>query len=143
MPAYQATAGRRAVDKYRFGIEEEYFLVNRTSGAPIGEFPKAFMASAKKRLGNKLTTEILQSQIEVATPPLANSEDAIAELSRYRSVLSDVGRAHRVGILAAGTHPLALPQQPRGTTKRRCTKGNSDLCMGGRGNTIHRGEVHV
>jgi len=131
------------MDKYRFGIEEEYFLVNRTSGAPTGEFPKAFMASAKKRLGNKLTTEILQSQIEVATPPLANSEDAIAELSRYRSVLSDVGRAHRVGILAAGAHPLALPQQQRMTRKRRYTRGISDLGMVGLGNPISGLHVHV
>ncbi|SCB50552.1 carboxylate-amine ligase [Bradyrhizobium shewense] len=62
--------------RYRFGIEEEYFLVNRQSAAPRSELPKAYMTAAQKRLGERLTTEILQSQIEVATPPLTNSADA-------------------------------------------------------------------
>jgi carboxylate-amine ligase len=129
--------------RYRFGIEEEYFLVNRQSAAPRSELPKAFMAAAQKRLGNNLTTEILQSQIEVATPPLASSAEARAELSRYRSVLSEVGKEHGVGILAAGTHPLALPQQQRMTRKRRYTKVISDLGMVGLGNPISGLHVHV
>jgi glutamate---cysteine ligase / carboxylate-amine ligase len=129
--------------KYRFGMEEEYFLVNRKSAAPRSELPQAFMAAAKKRLGHNLTTEILQSQIEVATPPMANSAEAIAELTRYRSVLSEVGRGHGVGILAAGTHPLALPQQQRMTRKRRYSKVISDLGMVGLGNPISGLHVHV
>jgi carboxylate-amine ligase len=129
--------------RYRFGIEEEYFLVNRQSAAPRSELPKAFMAAAQKRLGSNLTTEILQSQIEVATPPLASSAEARAELSRYRSVLSEVGKEHGVGILAAGTHPLALPQQQRMTRKRRYSKVISDLGMVGLGNPISGLHVHV
>src|SRR4051794_7000630 len=101
--------------RYRFGIEEEYFLVNRQSAAPKSELPKSYMAAAQKRLGERLTTEILQSQIEVATPPLATSADAIAELAHYRAVLAEVGKEHGVGIVAAGTHPLAQPQQQRMT----------------------------
>jgi carboxylate-amine ligase len=128
---------------YRFGIEEEYFLVDRQSAAPRSELPKAFMAAAQKRIGNNLTTEILQSQIEVATPPLASSADAAAELSRYRSLLSAVGKEHGIGILAAGTHPLALPQQQRMTRKRRYTKVISDLGMVGLGNPISGLHVHV
>ena len=128
---------------YRFGIEEEYFLVDRQSAAPRSELPKAFMAAAQKRIGNNLTTEILQSQIEVATPPLANSAEAAAELSRYRSLLSAVGKEHGIGILAAGTHPLALPQQQRMTRKRRYTKVISDLGMVGLGNPISGLHVHV
>jgi glutamate---cysteine ligase / carboxylate-amine ligase len=129
--------------KYRFGIEEEYFLVNRQSAAPRKELPKAFMAAAQKRLGTNLTTEILQSQIEVATPPMASSAEATSELLRYRSILSEVGRGHGVGILAAGTHPLALPQQQRMTRKRRYTKVISDLGMVGLGNPISGLHVHV
>jgi len=129
--------------RYRFGIEEEYFLVNRQSAAPRSELPKAFMAAAQKRLGSNLTTEILQSQIEVATPPLASSAEARAELSRYRSVLSVVAESHNNEILADGTHPLALPQQQRMTRKRRYSKVISDLGMVGLGNPISGLHVHV
>src|SRR3954462_10090451 len=122
MPRSQTRLRRLIMHSYRFGIEEEYFLVDRQSAAPRSELPKAFMAAAQKRIGNNLTTEILQSQIEVATTPLASSADAAAELSRYRSLLSAVGKEHGIGILAAGTHPLALPQQQRMTRKRRYTK---------------------
>src|SRR5215204_6460989 len=143
MPRSQRRLRRPAMHRYRFGIEEEYFLVNRQSAAPRSELPKAFMAAAQKRLGSNLTTEILQSQIEVATPPLASSAEARAELSRYRSVLSEVGKEHGVGILAAGTHPLALPQQQRMTRKRRYSKVISDLGMVGLGNPISGLHVHV
>src|SRR5215217_4293814 len=143
MPRSQRRLRRPAMHRYRFGIEEEYFLVNRQSAAPRSELPKAFMTAAQKPLGKILTTEILQSQIEVATPPLANSAEAAAELSRYRSVLSEVGKAHGVGILAAGTHPLALPQQQRMTRKRRYSKVISDLGMVGLGNPISGLHVHV
>ncbi|GGI33960.1 carboxylate-amine ligase [Bradyrhizobium guangdongense] len=129
--------------RYRFGIEEEYFLVNRQSAAPRSELPKPYMAAAQKRLGERLTTEILQSQIEVATPPLANSADAIAELTRYRAALAEVGKNHGVGILAAGTHPLAQPQQQRMTRKRRYSKVINDLGMVGLGNPISGLHVHV
>ncbi|MGY4513322.1 YbdK family carboxylate-amine ligase [Bradyrhizobium sp. USDA 3650] len=128
---------------YRFGIEEEYFLVNRQSAAPKSELPKSYMAAAQKRLGERLTTEILQSQIEVATPPLATSADAIAELAHYRAVLAEVGKEHGVGIVAAGTHPLAQPQQQRMTRKRRYSKVINDLGMVGLGNPISGLHVHV
>src|SRR3954454_3048491 len=129
--------------RYRFGIEEEYFLVNRQSAAPKSELPKPYMAAAQKRLGERLTTEILQSQIEVATPPLATSADAVTELAHYRAVLAEVGKEHGVGIVAAGTHPLAQPQQQRMTRKRRYSKVISYLGMVGLGNPISGLHVHV
>jgi glutamate---cysteine ligase / carboxylate-amine ligase len=128
---------------YRFGIEEEYFLVNRTSGAARCELPKHYMTAAQKRLGNCLTTELLQSQIEVATPPLSTSGDAIAELSRYRSVLAELGKERGIGIIAAGTHPLAQPLEQQMTRKRRYSKVISDLGMVGLGNPISGLHVHV
>jgi len=128
---------------FRFGIEEEYFLVNRQTGTLKCELPKAFMAAAQRKLGKQLTTELLQSQIEVATPPLQRSEDAHAALSGYRSVLTEVGKDHGIGILAAGTHPQAQPHQQRMTKKRRYSKVISDLGMVGLGNPISGLHVHV
>jgi glutamate---cysteine ligase / carboxylate-amine ligase len=128
---------------FRFGIEEEYFLVNRQTGTLKCELPKGYMAAAQRRLGKQLTTELLQSQIEVVTPPLERPEDALTALSGYRSVLAEVGKDHGIGIIAAGTHPQAKPFQQRMTKKRRYAKVIDDLGMVGLGNPISGLHVHV
>src|SRR4051794_34537923 len=104
---------------YTFGIEEEYFVVSRKSGNIKTELPAAFMKQAGRKLGAHLMQEILQSQIEVATRPMLDPADAAAELRAFRTTLADIGQEHGVGILAAGTHPLAMPHQQKMTRKRR------------------------
>lgn len=129
--------------RFSFGIEEEYFLVNRQTGALKCELPQAYMAAAQRKLGAQLTTELLQSQIEVVTPPLERSEDAFSALAGYRAVLIEVGKDHGIGILAAGTHPQAQPHQQRMTKKRRYSKVINDLGMVGLGNPVSGLHVHV
>jgi glutamate---cysteine ligase / carboxylate-amine ligase len=127
----------------RFGIEEEYFVVNRGSGALRCELPDKFMAAAQKRLGDRVMYEILQSQIEVATPPLQSAEEAIQQLRHYRSTLAEVGAELGVGILAAGTHPLGYPEQQRMTKKRRYSRVIHELGMVGLGSPMCGLHVHV
>ncbi len=129
--------------KYRFGIEEEYFLVNRRNARLRCELPQAFMRAAKRKLGARLMTELLQSQVEVATPPMETPADARGELLAFRTVLSEIGRQHGVGIVAAGTHPLADPRRQRITRKRRYSKVIEDLGMIGLGNALCGLHVHV
>jgi glutamate---cysteine ligase / carboxylate-amine ligase len=128
---------------FRFGIEEEYFVVSRSTSALRCELPAKFMASAQKRLGDRVMYEILQSQIEVATTPLTDPADARRELQHYRSVLAEVGAAHGVGILAAGTHPFGYPEQQRMTRKRRYSKVIQELGMVGLGSPMCGLHVHV
>src|SRR3569833_3199282 len=104
---------------YRFGIEEEYFLVNRRSGRIRCELSQSFMKAAKRKIGDQLMTEMLQSQVEVATKPMNSPSDARQELLTFRGKLAEAGRQHGIGIVAAGTHPLAFPHQQRMTRKRR------------------------
>ena len=47
---------------YRFGIEEEYFVVNRKTGALRSEMPREFLNAAQKQLGPHLMKELLQSK---------------------------------------------------------------------------------
>ncbi|MEA2975817.1 MAG: glutamate---cysteine ligase / carboxylate-amine ligase [Alphaproteobacteria bacterium] len=128
--------------KYRFGMEEEYFVVNRRTAA-VRELPAAFMKAASKKIGEQLMPELLQSQIEVATVPMQTPDDAREELQRFRAMLADTGREFGVGIIAAGTHPLALPHKQRITRKRRYSKVVSDLGMLGTGNALCGLHVHV
>ena len=129
--------------EFRFGIEEEYFVVDRRTASIKCELPAAFMKAAGKKLGRQLMTEILQSQIEVATPPMRRPQDARDELLRFRTTLAEVGAQHGLGIVAAGTHPLAIPNQQRMTKKRRYSKLVQDLGMVGLGNPLCGLHVHV
>jgi carboxylate-amine ligase len=128
---------------FRFGMEEEYFVVDRRTAGVKCELPAAFMAAARRKIGHQLMTEILQSQVEVATAPATSARDARAELQWFRSTLAEVGREHGVGIVAAGTHPLAYPQQQRMTKKRRYKKVIDDLGMVGLGSPLCGLHVHV
>jgi glutamate---cysteine ligase / carboxylate-amine ligase len=128
---------------YSFGIEEEYFIVSRKSGNIKAELPAAFMKQAGKKLGEQLMHEILQSQVEVATRPAVDAEDAANELRTFRTTLAEVGQQHGIGIIAAGTHPLAMPHQQKMTRKRRYKKVIDDLGMVGLGNALCGLHVHV
>ena len=129
--------------EYSFGIEEEYFLVDQRTGGVKTKLSRAFMTAARARLGGQLMAELLQSQIEVATKPLGCPAAAREQLKLFRKVLAEAGREHRIGILAAGTHPLARPQQHRTTRKRRYTKVIDELGMVGLSNAICGLHVHV
>jgi len=128
---------------YSFGIEEEYFVVDRRTGGIRSELSKGFMASAGRSLGSHLMTELLQSQIEVATRPLESAAAARDELMRFRRTLADAGREHGVGIVAAGTHPLARPHQNRTTSARRYTEVIDQLGWVGLGSALCGLHVHV
>jgi glutamate---cysteine ligase / carboxylate-amine ligase len=128
---------------YTFGIEEEYFLISRKTGNIKTELPAAFMKHAGKKLGAQFMHEILQSQVEVATKPALAPADAAEQLRAFRTTLSDIGQEHGIGILAAGTHPLAMPHQQKMTRKRRYKKVIDDLGMVGLGNALCGLHVHV
>jgi carboxylate-amine ligase len=132
-----------AAKSYAFGIEEEYFVVDRRSGGLKAQLSKSFMKAAGKELGDRLTHEMLQCQIEIATRPLASPDRARDELKWCRRTLAEAGRARGIAIVAASTHPLARPLEQQATRKRRYTKIINDLGMVGLNNALCGLHVHV
>ena len=93
--------------RYRFGIEEEYFLADAASrGTPSSAATKAFHVAANDRLPGS-GREVLQSQVEVSTPPGIDFAEAHDRLAFLRSGLADIGREHGLLVFASGTHPVA------------------------------------
>jgi carboxylate-amine ligase len=117
--------GSYSMHDFRFGMEEEYFVVDRRTGSIKSNLPQEFMRGAKKKLGPNLMYELLQSQIEVATDPMTVPGDARAQLRHFRATLAELGQTCNVGIVAAGSHPLALPHEQRVTRKKRYALGLS------------------
>ena len=97
---------------YRFGIEEEFFLADADSRAtPAADAARAFHEAAGDRLAG-IGREVLQSQVEISTPPGIDLADARERLALLRSQLSAIGGEHGLLVFASGTHPLACwPEQ--------------------------------
>jgi carboxylate-amine ligase len=72
---------------YTLGMEEEYFLFDAKTRHAVRRANRTFLSQAQKRLGDHVMTEMLQLQIEVATPPCANMSEARAHLTHYRRTL--------------------------------------------------------
>lgn len=91
--------------RYRFGIEEEFFLADASTRGtsrrtqPFHDAVRARVATAER--------ELLAAQVEVATAPTDSPSSARAQLLELRAGLVETGREHGLLILASGTQPLA------------------------------------
>ncbi len=105
-----------------FGLEEEFFLVDlRTRRAP-GRVPKSFVNTCRRRLGDRVTFELKQSQVEIVSPILHSAEEASAVMSGLRAQVGEIANAMGLGIIGAGTHPLAHWHLQRHTEKPRYSR---------------------
>jgi carboxylate-amine ligase len=109
----------------------------------VRRIDKKFLTSIQKNLGDRVMTEMLQSQIEVATPPCATMQEARVHLARYRRALAETAAAHKLGLAAMGTFPLAFWPEQEVTPKERYRPIMDDLQMIGYRNMLCGMHVHV
>jgi carboxylate-amine ligase len=128
---------------YSIGVEEEFFVFDAKTRLAAQELDKAFLAKAQGELHDRVVTEMLQSQIEVVTPVCETVAEARGHLRRYRRVLAEAARAHRAGIAAIGTFPLAFWPDQKVTDKARYDAIMDDLQMIGQRNMLCGMHVHV
>lgn len=128
---------------YSFGIEEEYFLVDRETMAVARKMPDGFFAAAKATLGDQVTGEFLQSQIEIVTAPQTDMTAAVGDLRDLRRTLGAIAKSHGLAIMAAGTHPTAVWERSRQSVGERYDSVMDDLQMIGRRNMLCGMHVHV
>jgi glutamate---cysteine ligase / carboxylate-amine ligase len=128
---------------FKFGIEEEYFLVDaETKGVAITP-PDAFLMAAKKEIGPQIKGEMLQSQIECTTAPHVDIARARAELKHLRHALAAVAAKYGLAVLASGTHPTAVWECAQQTSTKRYDAVMHDLQMIGQRNMLCGTHVHV
>jgi carboxylate-amine ligase len=127
---------------FRFGIEEELFLADaHTRGTP-GRSLTAFHESVRHQLP-KAERELLQSQIEIASPPSKSFAEAHSVLADLRKKLAGIAQDHNLLLLASGTHPLAMWGQQKNTEKQRYETITEEMQMIGRRNMVCGMHVHV
>ena len=128
---------------YTIGIEEEYFVFEAKSRRAVRRRDPKFLALASAALGDRVMTEMLQSQIEVATPPCATFAEAHAHLAHYRRSLGKAAAERGLGLAAMGTFPLAFWPEQQVTKKQRYDAIIDDLQMIGYRNMLCGMHVHV
>ena len=128
---------------YSIGIEEEYFVFDARTRRVLNRSNKKFLAGARKRLGAYVKPELLQSQIEVLSPPCGSIEELREHLAHCRLALAEEAGKQGLGIAALGTFPLAYWPEQISTRKARYSAIMDDLQMLGLRNMLCGMHVHV
>ncbi len=127
---------------FTLGIEEEYLLVDLET-LDLTAAPEALMNDAADVLGEKVSPEFLQCQIEVGTGVCDTIADARADLAHLRKTVADLAGRHGLAPIAASTHPFAKWQQQEFTDKERYRTLERDLAGVARRMLICGMHVHV
>ncbi len=131
------------MDKFKFGIEEEFFLADADTKSVARAMPAAFLRAAKDATGGQVSGELLQAQVEIATLPHTDMATAREELRFLRQAVANVAADHGLAILAAGTHPTAAWRDIQQTESVRYDVVMDDLQMIGQRNMLCGLHVHV
>jgi len=104
---------------FTIGIEEEYLIVDPSTGDLVASPPQAFFDDCAACLEGHVTNEFLQSQIEVGTGVHDDLDAAGEELAGLRRSVAEVAGAHGLAPIAASTHPFANWSAQHHTPKAR------------------------
>lgn len=91
---------------FTIGVEEEYLIVDPATGE-LSSAVEIFLKDGKDKLGNNITTEMLQCQVEVGTPVCTSLQDARVHLRHARKTVHEIAQANGLNIIACGTHPFS------------------------------------
>src|SRR5438094_3023209 len=93
-------------DQFTLGIEEEFQIVDPET-RELRWHVKEFLDEGKMILGEQIKPEMIQSQIEVGTGICKNIQEARADISNLRGVISWLAEKKRLKIVAASNHPIS------------------------------------
>ena len=128
---------------FTIGIEEEYLLVDLETRDLVAHPPEDLLAEGVARTDGRMTTEFLQSQLEVGTRKCSSVSEAAAEIVELRSVLSDLAGEYGNAVVAASTHPFGAWESQELTHTERYEKLDQDHQVVARRMLICGMHVHV
>src|ERR671938_513600 len=93
-------------EQYTLGIEEEFQIVDPQT-RELRSHVSAILEEGRRILGEQVKPEMIQSQVEVGTGVCRNIQEARADITNLRSVISGLARKKGLAIVAASTHPIS------------------------------------
>jgi len=93
-------------EQFTLGIEEEFQIVDPQT-RELRSHVSEFLEEGKMLLGEQIKPEMIQSMIEVGTGVCKNIQEARADITRLRSIISGLAGKSGLAIVAASTHPFS------------------------------------
>lgn len=109
------------------GVEEEYLLVDPQTRDLVEEPSPDFMKECKERLGERVTPEFLQCQVEIGTPVCADISEARHHLTALRTAIINTADKYGMKLIAASTHPFADWGRQQHTPSQRYDLLDADM----------------
>jgi glutamate---cysteine ligase / carboxylate-amine ligase len=128
---------------FSLGIEEEYLIVDGETRDLVSEPGEGFFEACREAVGEQVTPEFLQCQVEVGTTPHRTVAGAIADLRHLRRGVAAAAEAHGFRAIAASTHPFAKWRKQSHTRKQRYDVLWDDMGLPARRMVICGMHVHV
>ncbi len=92
---------------WTIGIEEEYLLVDRDTGALVRTQPAGLMEKVSSLRHGLVSPELFSSQIEIGTEVCHNIKDLRADLGLLRIAVAEAANEYGLAPIAVSTHPSA------------------------------------
>src|SRR6266436_4515081 len=99
-------------DQFTLGIEEEFQIVDPQT-RELRSHVSEFLEEGKMILGEQIKPEMIQSMIEVGTGICKNIQEARADITRLRSIISGLAAKTGLRIVAGSTHPFSRWQDQK------------------------------
>ena len=117
------------MDNYELtlGVEEEYLVIDPESREAAPNPPKEFFETCHEKLGDSVTPEFLQCQIEIATPVCKNVGEAREHLTHMRGTIAEIAKKFDLRLMAVSTHPFTDWRAQKHTDKERYRQLDADL----------------
>ena len=112
---------------WTIGVEEEYLLVERDTGALISTQPRGLMEKVSSLHHGIVSPEFFSSQIEIGTEVCNNIQDLRAEIGLLRIAVAEAAAEYGLAPIAVSTHPFAQWEEQQVTQARRYQELAEDL----------------
>ncbi|MFD5600238.1 YbdK family carboxylate-amine ligase [Leucobacter sp. NPDC058333] len=124
-----------------FGVEEEFLLLDASSGEPVDR--AAQIVQLRPQLRREADREFFASQLETASPVCTEAEEADAALRQFREVAG--GAARELGAVLAGTGlpPVGGERAGSVTPRERYREIRSELRAAAAHQYVTGTHVHV
>lgn len=129
-------------DQFTLGIEEEFQIVDPQT-RELRSHVSEFLEEGRMILGEQIKPEMIQSMIEVGTGICHNIQEARADITRLRAIISNLARRKGLEIVAASTHPISHWQDQKISDDARYEIIVEEIQMVARSLLIFGLHVHV
>ncbi|MCE2512140.1 MAG: carboxylate-amine ligase [Acidimicrobiia bacterium] len=128
---------------WTMGVEEEYLLVERETGALITKQPPGLLEQVANVRHGLVARELFDSQIEIGTDVCSNLKELRADIWVLRQAVAEAAAEYGMAPIAASSHPFARWLQQHYTDAERYRALTADLQAVTRRMVISGMHVHV